>query len=84
MSNLKQVKRLDLEYLANLLKNQDDDRAIEILEEYAKKHMVDGDALQEILSINWNCCMCSSCGRYFGEDEFSSNDEDCCYCNLEQ
>lgn len=78
---LEQIKRLDLEHLANLLKNIDDeDRADEILQEYSKKYMVDSGDLQEVLATEWNCCMCARCGKYFGDDEFSDNDEECNYC----
>ncbi len=73
--------RLDLSYLADLLRNNDsEDRADEILQEYAKKYMVDSDDLEEILATDWNCIKCSSCGRFFGEDELSDNDEDCIFC----
>lgn len=75
------LKRLDLSYLADLIKNNDDeDRVDEILQEYAKKFMVDSDELEEILATDWNCIKCSSCGRFFGEDEISDNDEDCIFC----
>ena len=75
------LKRLDLSYLADLIKNNDDeDKVDEILQEYAKKFMVDSDELEEILATDWNCIKCSSCGRFFGEDEISDNDEDCIFC----
>lgn len=82
----KQLKRLDLSYLTNLLRNNDDeDRADEILQEYSKKHMVDSDILEEILATDWNCVKCSSCGRFLGEDEMSEKIEDeCIYCVEEE
>ncbi len=80
------LKRLDLDYLANLLKKADDeDRADEILQEYSKKHIVDSDVLEEILATKWNCNKCSSCGRFFGEDELSDKIEDeCIFCVEEE
>ena len=80
------LKRLDLDYLANLLKKADDeDRADEILQEYSKKHMIDSDDLEEILASNWNCNKCSSCGRFFGEDEMSEQVEnECIFCIEEE
>ena len=59
------LKRLDLNYLAELLRNnEDEDRADEILQEYSKKHMADSDDLEDILASTWNCNKCSSCGRF--------------------
>ena len=80
------LKRLDLDYLANLLKKADDEeRADEILQEYSKKHMVDVDDLEEILATDWNCVKCSSCGKFFGEDEMSEKIEDeCIFCAEEE
>ena len=47
-----QLERLDLSYLAELLRNNDDeDRADEILQEYSKKHMIDSYVLEEILAF---------------------------------
>ncbi len=76
------LDRLDLSYLSKLLRNNDDeDRADEILQEYSKKHMIDSYVLEEILAIKWNCNKCSSCGRFFGEDEMSEQAEiECIYC----
>ena len=80
------LKRLDLDYPANLLKKADDeDRADEILQEYSKKHMVDVDDLEETLATDWNCVKCSSCGKFFGEDEMSEKIEDeCIFCAEEE
>lgn len=80
-----QLKRLDLSYLADLLRGIDEDRADEIFQEYTKKHMVDSDDLEEILATDWNCVKCSSCGRFFGEDEMSEKIEDeCVFCVEEE
>ena len=80
------LDRLDLSYLSKLLRNNDDeDRADEILQEYSKKHMIDSYVLEEILATKWNCNKCSSCGRFFGEDEMSDKIEDeCIYCVEEE
>lgn len=80
-----QLKRLDLGYLADLLKKADEeDRADEIFKEYSKKHMVDSDDLEEILATDWNCIKCSCCGRFFGEDEMSEKVEDECVSCVEE
>lgn len=81
-----QLKRLDLNYLADLLRNnEDEDRAEEILQEYSKKHMVDTNDLEEILATDWNCIKCSCCGRFLGEDEMSEKVEDeCIFCVEEE
>ena len=79
------LQRLDLSYLANLLKDSDDeDRADEILQEYSKKHMTDSDDLEEVLAIDWNCIKCSCCGKFFGEDEMSEKIEDECVSCVEE
>ena len=80
------LKRLDLNYLAELLRNnEDEDRADEILQEYSKKHMADSDDLEDILASTWNCNKCSSCGRFFSEDEMSEKIEDeCIFCVEEE
>lgn len=83
--NKEQLKRLDLNYLADLLRNNEDEyRADEILQEYSKKHMVDSDDLEEILAIEWNCVKCLCCGRFFGVDEMSSQIEDACIFCVEE
>lgn len=76
--NEEQLKRLDLDYLANLLRGTDPDRADEILQEYGKKLMVDTDDLEYILATDWNCIKCSCCGIFSGEDEMSEIVEDEC------
>lgn len=80
------LKRLNLDYLADLLRKADnEDRADEIFKEYSKKHMVDTDDLEEVLATDWNCIKCSCCGRFFGEDEMSSQIEDeCIFCVEEE
>ena len=80
--NYEQLKRLDFSYLADLLRGKDEDRADEIFQEYSKKHMVDSDILEEVLAMDWNCIKCSSCGRFFGDDEISeNNDDECIFCD---
>lgn len=81
-----QLKNLNLEYLAKLLRDcEDEDRAEEILQEYSKKHMVLSEDMEEILATDWNCVKCSSCGKFFGEDEMSEKIEDeCIYCVEEE
>ena len=82
---MEQLKRLNLEYLAKLLRdNEDEERSNEILQEYSKKHMVDSDNLEEILATDWNCVKCSSCGKFFGEDEMSEKIEDECILCVEE
>lgn len=80
------LKRLDLSYLAGLLTNcEDEDKAEEILQEYAHKHVVEVETLEELLATDWNCIKCSYCGRFFGEDEMSEKVEDeCVFCVEEE
>lgn len=71
----------NLEDLAYKLKNTEDENlAKKILIETSKKLNIKIEDLQEFLATDYNCYMCSKCGRYFGEDELSSNDEDCIFC----
>ncbi len=79
-----QFKHLNNEILEALivaLKNEESgDSADEVLKEFCEHHNFDDGDFQEYLAVECNCCMCARCGRYFGEDEFSDNDEDCIYC----
>lgn len=76
------LQRLDLSYLADLLKNSDnEDRANEILQEYSKKHMVDVDDLVKVLATKWDCTYCSSCGKFFSKDRIANfTDNKCLLC----
>lgn len=83
--NMEQLKELDLSHLANSLNGIDEDRADEIFQNYCKKNAIDGDILEEILATNWNCIKCSTCGRFFGDDEMSEKNEDeCIFCVEEE
>lgn len=83
-----QFKHLDNELLEELIvtvKNQEsEDGAEEVLKEFCEHHKFDYGDFQEYLAVECNCSMCARCGRYFGEDEFSDNDEDCIYCCEEE
>lgn len=83
-----EFKHLNNEILEKLIKDiknqEDEDNAKEVINDFCKEHNFDDGDFQEYLAVECNCCMCARCGRYFGEDEFSSNDEDCIYCNDEE
>ena len=79
--SIDQLKRLDLGYLADLLRNNDSkERADEILQEYSKKHMVSSDDLEKILSSNWDCIKCSHTGKFFKFENLPNKEEKEKYC----
>lgn len=80
----KNLSEEELEGIIASLKGKDsEDEAEKALNEFCEVHGFDFGDFQEYLAIECNCCMCNRCGQYFGSDEFSSNDEDCIFCNNE-
>lgn len=77
----KHLKSDTLGELITAIKNEEsEDGAEEALREFCENHNFDFGDFQEYLAVECNCCMCARCGRYFGADEFSDNDEDCIFC----
>ncbi|OCL85496.1 hypothetical protein AAX26_01922 [Aliarcobacter thereius] len=69
-----------LQELAKELKDDKNKNVYQIFDEYALKHNIDSEVLEQKLSKEYDCFRCDSCERFFTYEEYSFFDEECIYC----
>lgn len=66
--------------LANELKSDENNTAMEIFNEFAKNNNMKEEELEELLSKEYDCFKCESCNKFYCYDEYSYFEEECIYC----
>ncbi|OCL81788.1 MULTISPECIES: hypothetical protein [Arcobacteraceae] len=69
-----------LQELAKELKDEKNKNVYQIFDDYALKHKLDSEVLEQKLSKEHDCFRCDSCERFFTYEEYSFFDEECIYC----
>ncbi|MBL3519005.1 hypothetical protein ACN2EN_07755 [Aliarcobacter lanthieri] len=70
----------NLEDLAKELKSDKNKNVYQIFEDYAIKHNLTSEELEQKLAKEHDCFKCDSCERFYCYDEYSFFDEECVYC----
>jgi len=70
----------NLEDLVKELKSDKNENVYKIFDDYATKHNLVSEDLEQKLAKEFDCFRCDSCERFYPYEEYSFFDEECIYC----
>jgi len=70
----------NLEDLVKELKSDKNENVYKIFDDYATKHNLTTEELEQKLAKEFDCFRCDSCERFYSYEEYSFFDEECIYC----
>jgi len=70
----------NLEDLVKELKSDKNENVYKIFDDYATKHNLTTEELEQKLAKEFDCFRCDSCERFYSYEEYSFFDEECTYC----
>jgi len=70
----------NLEDLVKELKSDKNENVYKIFDDYATKHNLMTEELEQKLAKEFDCFRCDSCERFYSYEEYSFFDEECIYC----
>jgi len=70
----------NLEDLVKELKSDKNENVYKIFDDYATKHNLITEELEQKLAKEFDCFRCDSCERFYSYEEYSFFDEECIYC----
>jgi len=70
----------NLEDLVKELKSDKNENVYKIFDDYATKHNLLSEDLEQKLAKEFDCFRCDSCERFYPYEEYSFFDEECIYC----
>jgi len=70
----------NLEDLVKELKSDKNENVYKIFDDYATKHNLIAEDLEQKLAKEFDCFRCDSCERFYSYEEYSFFDEECIYC----
>jgi len=70
----------NLEDLVKELKSDKNENVYKIFDDYATKHNLTTEELEQKLAKEFDCFRCDSCERFYSYEEYSFFNEECIYC----